>query len=406
MNQTCVIIGNGHAAAQLAPSLRQEGWQGRILMVGEEPYIPYHRPPLSKTLLAGEKTLNEIFIRPEKVYRKDNIEILLETRVDGIDRDNKRVILNNGEYISYDKLTITTGSRARKLNTPGVDLNGICYLRNYRDAEHIRSHIAAGKNAVIIGGGYIGLEVAAVLRKLGMTVTILEMMERVLQRVTVPMISEFFTRVHGEEGVSIVCGVSVESFAGSSRVERVVTSDGNDYAADLVVIGAGIIPNVELAETAGLEVNNGIVVDEFCRTLDKDIVAAGDCTCHYNKLYDRWIRLESVQNASDQSRTAASTLCGKELPYDTLPWFWSDQFDLKLQIAGLSQGYDDVVTRGESRYGRSFAAFYLRDGVIIAVDAINRPPEFMHGKRLITDKIIVDKNKLADESIPLKELLS
>lgn len=404
MNKTCVIIGTGHAAAQLAPSLRHDGWQGRILLVGEEAYIPYHRPPLSKELLAGEKALDDIYIRPEKVYRKDNIEFMHDTRVEEIDRDNKRLLLGNGKDLSYDKLVLTTGSRARVLNIPGVELNGISYLRNYQDAKRIKSQMAAGKNAVIIGGGYIGLEVAAVLRMQGMAVTVLELMERVLQRVTAPVVSEFFNRVHSEEGVNVACGVGVEAFTGNTNVERVITSDGAAHAADLVVIGAGIVPNVELALSAGLEVNNGIVVDEYCRTLDPDIVAAGDCTCHYNKIYDRWIRLESVQNASDQARSAAATLCGRELPYAALPWFWSDQYDLKLQIAGLSQGYDDVVIRGDNRQGRSFAAFYVKNDLVIAVDAVNRPPEFMHGKRIITEKIVVDKNKLADESIRMKEV--
>ena len=350
--------------------------------------MPYHRPPLSKAMLAGDKTLEESYIRPDKVYRKDNIEFMLATRVAGINRDNRLLLLANGEQLHYDKLVLTTGSRVRELTVPGAGLDGVCYLRKYRDLELIRPHIVPGNRAVIIGGGYIGLEVAAVLNKLGMAVTVLEMMERVLQRVTAAPVSEFFSRVHGEEGVQIICGTGVEAITGKSGVEQVLTSDGGHFAADLVVIGVGILPNVELAQTG-----------------DTDILAAGDCTCHYNKIYERWIRLESVQNASDQSRTAAATLCGGEVPYETLPWFWSDQYDLKLQIAGLSQGYDEVVVRGNSRQGRSFAAFYISNGAVIAVDAINRPPEFMLGKRLITEKIIIDKDRLADESIPMRELL-
>lgn len=404
MEQTCVIIGTGHAAAQLAPALRQEGWPGRILVVGEEPYLPYHRPPLSKALLAGEKTLEESFIRPDRVYQRDRIEFMLDTRVVAIDRPGKRLLLDNGRPVAYDKLVLTTGSRVRELSVPGEELNGICYLRNYRDVERIRARLAAGKKAVIVGGGYIGLEAAAVLTKLGLQVTVLEMAERVLQRVTAPLISEFFTRVHREEGVTIVCGAGVESFTGGGEVDGVAASDGKHYAADLVIIGAGIVPNIELAQAAGLEIRNGIVVDEYCRTTDPDILAAGDCTCHYNKIYDRRIRLESVQNASDQSRVAAATLCGREMPYDTLPWFWSEQYDVKLQIAGLSDGHNEIVIRGDCRDGRSFAAFYLRNGLVIAVDAINRPPEFMHGKRLIADRIIIDRDRLTDESIPMKEL--
>ena len=265
--------------------------------------------------------------------------------------------------------------------------------------------MAAGNKAVIVGGGYIGLETAAVLRQLDMEVTVLEMMERVLQRVTAPEVSEFFNRIHEEEGVNICCGVGVTAFEGSKDVEKVICSDGNEYAADLVIIGVGIVPNMELAQAAGLEVNNGIVVDEYARTSDADIVAAGDCTFHENALYGRTIRLESVQNATEQARVAAITLCGKEQSYDALPWFWSDQYDLKLQIAGLSQGYDEVIIRGDRENSRSFAAFYLQDGVIISVDAVNRAPEFMMGKRLITGKVAVDKVQLADENVSMKELI-
>jgi len=404
--KTCIIVGAGHAAAQLAPALRQEGWPGRILVIGEEEFIPYHRPPLSKAFLAGAKTLEEIYMRPARIYEKDGIEFLLKTRVASIDRGNRRLLLANGTSLAYDQLALVTGSRARRLDLPGIELAGIHYLRTCQDAARIKASVQRGNRAVIIGGGYIGLETAAVLKTSDMDVTVIEMQERVLARVTAPEMSEFFTRVHTEEGVRIVCNAGVAGFAGNGRVERVIGADGQAYAADLVIIGAGILPNIELAAAAGLTVNNGIVVDEYCRTSDADIVAAGDCTLHYNKFYDRWLRLESVQNAADQSRTAAATLCGKHIPYDTLPWFWSDQFDVKLQMTGLSQGYDEVITRGDRQHGRSFAAFYRRNGVVIAVDAINRPPEFMLGKKLITEKIIIDKNKLADTNIPMKTLIS
>ena len=406
MSETCIVIGASHAAAQLAPSLRQEGWEGRIVVVGEESQIPYHRPPLSKAFLAGEKTQEEIYIRPNDVYEKAEIEFVLDTRVESIDRTRKQISLNTGESMGYDKLALTVGSSVRRVNLPGVDLQGIHYLRTIADVERIKANVDSGKNAVIVGGGYIGLETAAVLKKLGMDVTVVEMMERVLQRVTAPEISEFYHRVHTEEGVKIICNTGVNAFEGDGHVADVVCSDGNTLPADLVIIGVGIVPNVELAEKAGLKVENGIVVDEFARTCDHDIVSAGDCTWHYNKLYERWIRLESVQNASDQARVAAQTLCGKEKAYDALPWFWSDQYDLKLQIAGLSQDYDEVITRGDKDTGRSFAAFYLKNSVIIAVDAINKPPEFMMGKRLIMNKVVADKDKLADATVPIKELLA
>jgi 3-phenylpropionate/trans-cinnamate dioxygenase ferredoxin reductase subunit len=406
MSETCVIIGASHAAAQLAPTLRQGGWQGRIIIVGDEPYIPYHRPPLSKTFLSGEKSLEDINIRPPIIYEKAEIEFMLNTRVESIDRDNKKLSLDSGETLEYNKLALTTGSRVRKVDLPGIDLEGVYYLRDVNDVEKIKAHVDAGKKAVIVGGGYIGLETAAVLRQSGMEVSVLEMMERVLQRVTAPEVSAFYDRIHSEEGVNIYCGVGVSAIEGETKVSKVICSDGSEYAADLVVVGVGIVPNVELAEAAGLEVNNGIVVDEFARTSDADIVAAGDCTMHHNALYDRDIRLESVQNATDQARVAALTLCRKEKAYAALPWFWSDQYDLKLQIAGLSQGYDEVIVRGDRENSRSFAAFYLKDGVVISVDAVNKPPEFMVGKRLINGKVKVDKTKLADNSVSMKELIA
>jgi 3-phenylpropionate/trans-cinnamate dioxygenase ferredoxin reductase subunit len=406
MSETCVIIGASHAAAQLAPTLRQGGWQGRIIIVGDEPYIPYHRPPLSKTFLSGEKSLKDINIRPPIIYEKAEIEFMLNTRVESIDRDNKKLNLDSGETLEYNKLALTTGSRVRKVDLPGIDLEGVYYLRDVNDVEKIKAHVEAGKKAVIVGGGYIGLETAAVLRQSGMEVSVLEMMERVLQRVTAPEVSAFYDRIHSEEGVNIYCGVGVSAIEGETKVSKVICSDGSEYAADLVVVGVGIVPNVELAEAAGLEVNNGIVVDEFARTSDADIVAAGDCTMHHNALYDRDIRLESVQNATDQARVAALTLCRKEKAYAALPWFWSDQYDLKLQIAGLSQGYDEVIVRGDRENSRSFAAFYLKDGVVISVDAVNKPPEFMVGKRLINGKVKVDKTKLADNSVSMKELIA
>ena len=404
MSETFVIVGASHAAAMLAPSLRQQGWQGRIIVVGAEASIPYHRPPLSKDYLAGEKTLDEILIRPAKVYEKSEVEFILDTSVESINRDNKTVRLSNNEILSYDKLALTVGSKVRRVNLPGVDLGGVFYLRDLKDVERISAYISPGANAVIVGGGYIGLETAAVLNRKGMNVTVLEMMERVMQRVTAPVISEFYTRIHGEEGVSICCGTGVTGFKGNGRVAMVTCSDGSEHAADLVIIGVGILPNTELAEAAGLQVDNGIVVNGQAQTSDPDIYAAGDCTLHHNPIYDRWVRLESVQNATDQSRVIAGAACGKEVGYNSVPWFWSDQYDLMLQIAGLSQGYDEMITRGNPENSRSFAAFYLKSGRVIAVDAINKPQEFMFTKKLITQEREIDKVKLADANVPVKEL--
>jgi 3-phenylpropionate/trans-cinnamate dioxygenase ferredoxin reductase subunit len=405
MSKCCIVVGASHAAAQLAVSLRQEGWEGRILVIGEEPVIPYHRPPLSKEYLAGNKTLEEITIRPREAYEQAQVEFLLQRRVEGIEPGYKRLTLDDGGTVVYDKLCLTVGSRVRTVDLPGVDLEGVCYLRNLHDVEQIREHVRAGAGAVIVGGGYIGLEAAAVLNGLGMKVTVLEMLERVMQRVTAPEVSEFYARVHREEGVDIRCGTAVSAFEGKSRVERVRCTDGSCFEADLVVIGVGIVPNVELAGDAGLKTDNGIVVDETTRTSDPDIHAAGDCTLHYNPIYRRMLRLESVQNATDQARVAAAAVCGLDKKYNALPWFWSDQYDLKLQIAGLSQGYDEIVVRGDREGCRSFAVFYFREGKVIAVDAVNKPAEFMMGKRLITDRMDVDRKVLADEGVHMRELL-
>jgi 3-phenylpropionate/trans-cinnamate dioxygenase ferredoxin reductase subunit len=393
-----VIVGASHGAAQLATSLRQGGWAGRISIVGEEPIPPYHRPPLSKAYLAGEKHSDELLIRPAAFYEKNEVDLVLGSRVTGLDRNNRQIILHDGGTIPYTRLALTTGARVRKLESlPGHGLDGVFYLRDLGDVDLVRGFIGAGKSAVIIGGGYIGLETAASMRKLGMEVTVLEALPRVLQRVTAPEVSAFYSRVHAEEGVNIVTEAGVAALEGDVAVRQVRLVDGTTLPADLVVIGVGVVPDTELAEQAGLEVDNGIVVDEFARTSDPDIVAAGDCTSHYNPIYERRLRLESVQNATDQSKVAANTMCGKLEAYNALPWFWSDQYDLKLQIAGLSQGHDRVVLRGNVESGRSFAAFYFEGDRLLAVDAINRPREFMLVRRALTAGQSADPELLADD---------
>lgn len=404
MKKRCIIIGASHAAAQLAPSLRQEGWEGEIVIIGDEPYLPYHRPPLSKTFLAGEKTVDSLAIRPEAFYQKNDIQILVG-RVSVINRNKQTLTLSDGKELEYDKLALCMGSRVRKISLPGSDLEGIHYVRDVADAEGIKDHVGKGKHAVIVGGGYIGLETASALKKLGMNVVVLEMASRILQRVTAPELSEFYTRIHTEEGVDVRTNMVVSSIVGDTHCEKVVCADGTEFSADLVVVGVGILPNVELAEGAGITVSNGIVVDKFCRTNDNNIVAAGDCTNHFNKIYDRHIRLESVPNASEQGKTAAASICGASKEYNSLPWFWSDQYDLKLQIAGLSQGYDQVVIRGDKLKNRSFAAFYFKDGQLISADCVNRPQEFMLSKKVIAQKLNVNPERLVNESIPVKELL-
>jgi 3-phenylpropionate/trans-cinnamate dioxygenase ferredoxin reductase subunit len=403
VERNCIIIGASHAAAQLAPSLRQEGWEGRIIVIGDEPHLPYHRPPLSKAYLLGEKNGNELLIRTADAYKKFSIEFRLGERVASIDRARKQVKLNDGTSLAYDKLALCTGTRVRTIVLPGAQLPGVHYLRGIADIDQIREHVRAGEHAAIVGGGYIGLETAAVLNRLGMRVTVLEMAPRVLARVTAPEVSAFFERVHREEGVEIRTDVTVEGFEGEGRVEQIILRDGAALPASLVVIGVGVVPNVELAQEAGLAVDNGIVVDSCARTSDPDIVAAGDCTMHPTPYYGN-IRLESVPNATEQAKAAAAALCGKDKPYHALPWFWSDQYDIKLQIAGLNAGYDQVVVRGKRDTGRSFSAFYLKEGRLVAADCVNRAQEFMLSKRLIAEGVAVDASRLCDEDFPLKSL--
>jgi 3-phenylpropionate/trans-cinnamate dioxygenase ferredoxin reductase subunit len=402
---TSIIVGASHAGTQLALSLRQGGWSGRIVLIGDEPVNPYQRPPLSKDILSGAKSPEQIPIRPGSVFEKAGIELMLGRRVENISRDSRTLILDDGSTLAYDKLALTLGAYPATIPLTGQDKHGVYYLRNLGNVEQIRTHIGRGKSAVIVGGGYIGLEAGAVLRQAGMRVTVLEALPRVLQRVTAPVVSTFYERLHDEEGVRIVTESLVTSIEGDDRVERVFCADGSEFDADLVIIAVGVLPNSELAARAGLNVEDGILVDEFARTSDPDIVAAGDCTRHYNPIYRRRVRLESVQNAMDQAKTAAATLNGKPEPYHALPWFWSDQYDVKLQIAGLSQGYDNIVLRGDPDTGRSFAVFYFKGEHLLAVDAINRPGEFMAGKKLLLTGSTVDKSRLYNESIVPKELL-
>ncbi len=401
--ETTVIVGAGHAGGVLATSLHQNKYAGRVIVLGEESHLPYQRPPLSKTFLAGEVELKSLFLKPRETYDKAGIELRPNTRVAKIDRDAQALQLEDGTSLEYDKLALTTGGRVRRLDLPGGDLHGVYYLRQIDDVLALQPQFKPGARLVIVGGGYIGLEVAAVAIKRGLDVTVLETEDRVLARVTAPQLSAFYEKVHSDAGVKVRTNTQVTGFEGEENVEAVLCKDGSQIAADMVLIGVGLIPNTELAKDAGLEVDNGIVVDEYTRTSDQNIVAAGDCANHHNDLLGRRIRLESVPNAMGQARAAAATLCGQDKPYQALPWFWSDQYNLKLQMAGLSQGYDDMVLRGSIK-DQSFAAFYLKDGLVIAVDAVSRPPEFMVGKKLISEKIKIDPDRLADESVAMKSM--
>ena len=403
MSKTVIIIGASHAAAQTSVSLRQSGWEGRIIVIGDEAALPYHRPPLSKDFLSGQKTLGDILIRPAESYEAADIEMKLGVRVDAIDRDAKTVLTDAGETLPYDKLVLTTGARVRRLPVPGEDLSGVFYLRDSADVTAIKAKIETAKSAIIIGGGYIGLETAASLRKKGLSVTVLEAMPRILQRVTAEEMSSFYKRIHTEEGVAIAENVVASEITAQGEQLAVLTKCGKTLTADMVIIGIGVIPNVQLAEAAGLETGNGIAVNEFCQTTDPDIYAAGDVTWHYNPIYDAHIRLESVPNATEQGKVIALHLTGSLKPYSSLPWFWSDQFDLKLQIAGLSTGFDEIVIRGDIKTSRSFAAYYFKEGQFIAVDAVNAPRDFMFGKMSLTKGVNLDQSKLVDPDLNLKD---
>jgi len=406
MSGRVVIAGAGHAAGQVVASLRQKKFPGEIVLIGEEPWLPYQRPPLSKKFLAGELPAERLYVKPPAFYDDPPTTLMLGTRVESVDRGARALALSDGTRVSYDTLILAVGARVRRLAPmPGGDLEGVHYLRNVHDVRAIQKDFAVGRNLVIVGAGYIGLEVAAVAASLGLDVTVIEMQDRVMKRVVAPQISEFYEREHRSRGVNLMLDTGIESFSGRARVDGVVLTGGKAVVpADLVVIGIGIVPNTELAAAAGLEVADGIVVDDRCRTADPDIYAVGDCTLHPNRLIGRSVRLESVQNALEQARTAAANVCGEDVRSAEIPWFWSDQYDLKLQIAGLSQGYDRAVLRGDPE-SRSFSCVYLADDRIIALDAVNNPKDFLQAKKLIADRKTMNPDTLSDVRTELKDLM-
>ncbi|MCH8943207.1 MAG: FAD-dependent oxidoreductase [Proteobacteria bacterium] len=402
MTERTVIAGAGHAAGQVVATLKQLKYAGQIVLVGDEDYLPYQRPPLSKKFLAGAMPAERLHFKPASFYDEPNIEIRLRTRITTIDRDNKSVHTEGGETISYDKLVLALGSRARRLRIDGADLAGVHYLRSIADVDDIRSELNHYRRTVIIGAGYIGLEVAAVMQQQGLDVTVVELADRVMSRVVSPEISDFYQIEHTNQGVKLRLSTGVSAFRGDKRIASVETTDGEQIPADFVVVGIGIVANTELAASAGLTVDNGIVVNDQCETSDPAVYAVGDCTAHPNAIYNRQLRLESVHNALEQAKTAAANICGKETHYSQVPWFWSDQYDLKLQIAGLSEGYDQIVIRGNPA-DRSFACLYLKNGQLIATDAVNAPREFIQSKGLIASHAKIDPARLADADIPLQD---
>lgn len=408
--QACaLIVGGGHAGSEAAVSLRQNGFEGRILIVSNEPGLPYQRPPLSKALLAGTLTAEALPIRPAAAYEKAAIEILNGVEVSSLNLDERSVRLADGQELHWTHLILATGSRARRLDITGAgehQPDNLHYLRSQADAERLRDQLVEGRHLVIVGGGYIGLEVAAAAQKAGLQVTVLEAQTRILARVTAPEISSFYEQVHRAAGIELHVNAQLEQLfldASGRKVESLVTVDGTRIPLDLMLVGVGAIANTALAEQAGLAVDNGILVDDHSRTSAADVYAIGDCSNHLNEHYNCRMRLESIPNAIEQARAAAAAIVGKQAPYRSLPWFWSDQYDLKLQIAGISQGHDQVLLRG-SRALRSFVAFYTRDGRLIAADCVNRQQEFMAIKKLVQMGFSGALETLSDESVSLKDL--
>ena len=399
-----VIVGAGQSAGQCVVSLRSGGFKGSITIIGEESHPPYQRPPLSKGYLSDKVGIDRVYTKPENFYQEKEVTLLLSKRVEAINREENIVLLSNGDSVKYKKLVLATGSRVRKLNVAGSHFSNIHYLRDIEDANNIKHLIKSKKKLVVVGAGYIGLEVAAVATESGLAVTVIEMAERVMNRTVDPLISEYYKKLHENHGVEIHLNTPLEAFGGTKSVSKVFCSN-LALNADCVVVGAGILPNQEIALNAGLKCDNGIWVDEFCKTEDDNIYACGDCTNHPNKSLNTRLRLESVHNALEQGKTVASSLLKKNIAYNQVPWFWSDQYDHKLQIVGISGDHDKVVKRG-SEENRSFLLFYLKKNKLIAVDAVNNPKEFMICKKLVANKIKISSDYISDPSINLSELLS
>jgi 3-phenylpropionate/trans-cinnamate dioxygenase ferredoxin reductase subunit len=402
MAKHVIIIGAGQAGAQTAISLRQLGFDGRITLLGDERFPPYQRPPLSKKLMTGEMDVERTFIRSAGYYAKSKVDLRLGMRALAIDRAQRTVMCEGGTALDYDWCVICTGTRARRLDLPGSDLPGVFYLRTLEDSERIKAAVSEGARAVIIGGGYIGLEIAASLSKWQCQVTVLEALERVLNRVVALPVSDFFAAEHARHGVEIVTGAAVAALEGDGKVERVQCANGRVFPADVVVIGVGAVPNDELARAAGLEVENGIVVDDLGRTSDPSIFAAGDVTHHPNALFGLRLRLESVHNAMAQGKAVAGAIVDKPQPYADVPWFWADQYDLKLQIAGVSGPEVEYLMRGDPA-GRAFSCLHLRDGRMVAIDAVNRGADFLAAKNLIRDRAPIDRLLAADLDVKLAD---
>lgn len=406
MHFDVLIVGGGHGGAQVAIMLRTQKFAGSIAIVGEEAELPYERPPLSKEYFAGEKEFERIQLRPAKYWDERDVTMLLGQRVVAVDPAAHSVTTDDGTTIGYGKLVWATGGHPRMLPIPGGDLPGVQGVRTRADADAMKAAAETARQIVVIGGGYIGLEAAAVLTKAGKKVVLLEALDRVLARVAGEALSRFFEREHRDHGVDLRLGVQVESIEGDTHVTGVRLAGGDVIPADLVIVGIGIVPATGPLVAAGAAGGNGVLVDPLCKTSLPDIYAIGDCAAHANDFAEgAVIRLESVQNANDQANVVAKGICGDEAPYHAIPWFWSNQYDLKLQTVGLSTGHDQAVLRGDPA-SRSFSVVYLKGGRVIALDCVNATKDYVQGRMLVTAGATIDAARLADASTPLKEMLA
>jgi len=403
VSRDVVIVGAGQAGADLAAALRQNRYAGSVTLVGDEPHLPYRRPPLSKAGLTGELTGDSLLLRRSTFYEAQAIECRTGVAASAIDRARRELQLSDGARLAYGHLVLATGGRPRPLPWPHADRPNVHMIRTLDDAHRLRAELVQGRRLVVIGAGYIGLEAAASACKRGLRVQVVEAQPRVLARSVGPALSSFLEAAHRRRGIDLRIGVGIEALEGGDTVTCVRLQDGSALACDLVLVGIGLLPNTALAEAAGLEVDNGIVVDAHARTADPHILAIGDCANHFNGHFGRSMRLESVPSATEQARTAALTLCGQPTPHHSVPWFWSEQFDLKLQMVGLADGHTQCVVR-EVDDPDAFCAFYLREQRVIAVHAVNRPQDFMLAKRMVAEGWQVDAARLADAGTALKSL--
>ena len=402
--ENLVIIGAGQSAVQCITTLQKEGYSGSITLVGDEEHLPYQRPPLSKGFLEDTINKERLYFKKLEFFIENKIQLKLGSYVEGVNIQDQNIALADGGKLGFDKLVFATGSRVRKLNFPGSNLGAIHYLRGLDDAESMKSDMENSKNIVIIGAGYIGLEVTAIASKKGASVSVIEMADRVMNRTVDPQISEYYKNLHESHGVEFRFNNSLKEIVGSKKVEKVLCSDGAEIKADMVIIGAGILPNVEIAEEAGINCENGIIVDEFAKTNSDIVFACGDCTNHPNKLLNRNLRLESVHNAMEQAKTAAYSVLGNPVEYNQIPWFWSDQYDHKLQIVGLSGEHDAVTVRGHIEESK-FMLFYTKEDKLIAVDSVNNPKEFLICRKLVANKVTIKPEMISDLKMDLNDLI-